>query len=213
MLSRFLLPRLTFSSIFWQLHFESLPNPQDFCPVFTYRCAYFKKFLTLWSKTRRCFLEPCLQREIKPMIRIFDDSFLFISSVRLFCSSMSLTKGRLFRSYTRRSRRYWCCPASPLPSTGLDVLQDWLTRSMEANWGQHFQYFPSSPRLTRDSMRWSLLPAACTTQTRLWHHLKKLVLVTLKLCFGCKKFSQHNVFCMLSSYEMHHEILLVVGVV
>lgn len=158
MLSRFLLPRLTFASTFLQLHSELLPNSQDFCPVFTYRCAYFKTFLTLWPKTRRFFLEPCLLREIKPMFRIFDDSFLFISSVCLFCSSKSLTKGRLFRGYNRRSRRYWCCP---LPSAGLDVLQEWLTKSMEANWGQHFQYFPSSARLTRDSMRWLLLPAAC----------------------------------------------------
>lgn len=146
------------------------------------------------------------------MFRIFDDSFLFISSIRLFCSSKSLTKGRLFRSYTRRSRRYWYCPASPLPPTGLDVQQEWLTKSMEPNWGQHFQYFPSSARLTRGSMRWLLLPAACPTQTTLWHHLKKLVLITLKLCFVCIKVSQHNVFCMLSSYEMHHGILLDVGV-
>lgn len=136
--------------------------------VFTNRCAYLKKILTFWSKTRRCFLEPCLQREKKTMFRIFDDSFLFISSVRLFCSSKNLTKGRLFRSYTRRSRRYWCFPASPLPPIRLDALQECLTKSMEANWGQLFQSFPSSARLTRDSMRWLLLPAACATQTRLW---------------------------------------------
>lgn len=131
LVSRFVLDELTFASTFcaatlWYLQLGRTP----FYDIWWVLVRHLRGFSSIYLRLPDCVVEIisvkifCMKLEKFPNISL---NLLLISFIHLFCSSKSLTSGRIFRRYTWRSRRYWCCSASPLPSSGLDNLQEWLT--------------------------------------------------------------------------------------